>query len=84
MSSPNVTVASAKRAKRTKGIFPQVAKPSQPDTPKKDYFKISDALFVTGCQGIEAKADALGFKKLPRQITFVGTDQKSNVIGNHK
>jgi hypothetical protein len=79
MSSPNARVASARRRKRSKGVFPLVAKPSKP---MKANFKISDALFVTGCQGIEAKAAALGFKKLPRPITFVGTDQKSNVIGN--
>jgi hypothetical protein len=80
MSSPNARVASAGRKKRSKGVSPLVAKPSKP---KKENFKISDALlFVTGCQGIEAKAAMLGFKKLPRPITFVGTDQKSNVIGN--
>jgi hypothetical protein len=79
MSSPNERVVSAGRRKRSKGVFPLVAKLSNP---KKENFKISDALFVKGCQNMEAKAAALGFKKLSRPITFVGTDQKSNVIGN--
>jgi hypothetical protein len=77
--TPDSLSTSAGRRKRSKGVSPLVAKPSKP---KKESFKISDALAVAGCQGIEAKVAALGFKKLPRPITFVGTDQKSNVIGN--
>jgi hypothetical protein len=83
MSGPNTRVVAATRKASTSGVFPKIQTGTKRKVPAQNPVKqLPDHILVQGFTTIEECATKLGLGRLDSPRIFVGTDQKSNSIGN--